>query len=401
MVDRIKVRRRLGLLLVGLLVLMACEGDADQGVTPMLTATAVVEPTISVVGAVTATAEELEVTVTPTVTAALSTGEEGLMPSAVPVFEPFGTVTVAPDFIVDGQGRNIDSIAFWEAPEPAETLMFVTGKGAPQLVEVWQYPFVDRELSPLQHSSFGEDVPVNGVVVDQADDLLYVSVAEPASTVAVFALPSLQFVNAFINGSVNLRGEPNITLLNRENGEKWVYVSADTIVYIRHAGSGAAIGQFRPAEGLETLAADDFYQLILIPDENDRSGIYAYEPEGEPYERNGRSRFGGDGIFQSDGEGILLYACLSSGQDNGTGFIVAVDQKNDVTDFEFFHRQTWEHLGVLNIEGVANTDGIGSTQQPLPDYPLGLFAAVHDDTATAGVGWDKILAATGLSCDHV
>ena len=52
-------------------------------------------------------------------------------------------------------------------------------------------------------------------------------------------------------------------------------------------------------------------------------------------------------------------------------------------------------LGTLRLEGISNTDGIASTQRPLPDYPLGLFAAIDDDAATAIVGWDVILEAIG------
>lgn len=312
-------------------------------------------------------------------------------------FEPFGTVTLAPDFALDGQGGNIDSIAFWEAPDPAETLMFVTAK-ANQLVEVWQYPFVNNERPPLQHSSFGSDSRVNGVAMDQETGRLYVSVSEPASTVSVFSAPQLQFSGEFIAGAVELESEPNLTLLKQANGERWAYVSANDVVYIYHTETGEAIGQFEPARGLETLAADHFYQVIYIPDENDRSGIYAYNPDGSPHERNGSHNFG-DGVFQSDAEGIILYTCPADGNgDDGRGLIVVADQGDEQTDYEFFDRQTWDHLGTLRLEGVSNTDGIASTQRPLPDYPLGLFAAVDDDTSTVGLGWDKILQATGLSC---
>ncbi len=312
-------------------------------------------------------------------------------------FEPFGTVTLAPDFVLDGQGSNIDSIAFWEAPDPAETLMFVTAK-ANQLVEVWQYPFVNNERPPLQHSSFGSDSQVNGVAMDQETGRLYVSVSEPVSTVSVFSAPQLQFSGEFIAGAVELESEPNLTLLKQANGERWAYVSANDVVYIYHAETGEAIGQFEPARGLETLAADHFYQVIYIPDENDRSGIYAYNPDGSPHERNGSHNFG-DGVFQSDAEGIILYTCPADGNgDDGRGLIVVADQGDEQTDYEFFDRQTWDHLGTLWLEGVSNTDGIASTQRPLLDYPLGLFAAVDDDTSTVGLGWDKILQATGLSC---
>lgn len=312
-------------------------------------------------------------------------------------FEPFGEAIIWPDFEVDGQGRNIDSLAFWEAPDPTETLLFVSAKGN-QLVEVWQYPFVDHERPPLRHDSFGRETRVNGLAIDQAQRRLYVVVSKPVSTVAVFSIPQLQFSGQFITGAVNLRSEPNISLLNRLPGEPQAYISADDIVYIYDVETGRAIDQFRPAKGLETMAADPFYQLLYIPDENDRSGVYVYNPDGSSYARAGRNRFG-ERVFQADAEGIALYTCSTEGgRDDGRGLIVVADQQADQTEFEFFDRQTWAHLGRLKIVGVANTDGIASTQQALPDYPLGLFAAVNDDTSVVGVGWARVLAATGLDC---
>jgi myo-inositol-hexaphosphate 3-phosphohydrolase len=312
---------------------------------------------------------------------------------------PFGTVIVQPDFQVSGRGKNIDSIAFWEAPDARDTLIFVTAKNN-QLVEVWKYPFVDNEESPLKHNSFGSSSQVNGLVVDQENDLLYVSVSKPASTVSVFSVPQLKFKREFIEGSVDLKNEPNITLLKQADGKAWAYVSADNVVYIHDAYTGAKTGQFKPSKGLETLVADNFYQVIYIPDENGRTGVYAYHADGTRYKRNSTNKFGAE-VFQSDAEGILLYSCLSKkGSDNGNGFIIVADQKNDQTDFEFFNRQTWEHLGTVQINGVFGTDGIASTQRSLPEYPLGIFAAINNDTSTAGVGWDKIFDATGLSCEQ-
>jgi hypothetical protein len=63
-----------------------------------------------------------------------------------------------------------------------------------------------------------------------------------------------------------------------------------------------------------------------------------------------------------------------------------------------FNRKTKAHLGKINISGVDQTDGLAITQQSSPAYPLGLLAVIDDDTSTVGVGWDTILARTGLSC---
>jgi len=306
------------------------------------------------------------------------------------------TVTIVADFQVNGMGSNVDSIAFWEADDANDTVMFVTGKGN-SLVEVWKYPFANNEQAALTHPTFGSS-PVNGVLVDQAVDRLYVSVGESASTVTLFSLPSQTYVDEFIHASVNLRSEPNLALLNHSNGEKWLYVSADEVVYIHDAVTGHKISEFVPPWDVETMVADDYYQALYIPDENDRHGIFAYQPDGTPYLRNGTNNFGSNTIFQSDGEGIILYTCYFNGLDYGSGFIAVSDQKNDLSDFEFFDRQSWQHLGTLNINGVSNTDGLASTQQAMSGYPSGILAAINNDSQAVGVGWDKVLTALDLSC---
>jgi myo-inositol-hexaphosphate 3-phosphohydrolase len=300
----------------------------------------------------------------------------------------FGMISIDPDIEVNGVGQNIDTIEFWKAPDSTETLMFVSAKGN-ELVEVWKYPFEGNELQPLTHSTFNNS-QVNGLVVDQETDLLYVSIGEPSSTVSVFSLPDLEFQMNFNKQGADYQSEPNLTLLNLPNGDKNIYVSADFPVYIHNAITGEFFDEFTPEKGLETLAADDFYQRIYIPDENGRTGVYVYNPDGTIYTNNGSNRFG-ENEFDADAEGIIIYKCpLNNPIDNGEGFIVVSDQRSSQTEFEFFDRITWEHLGTLKIIGVSNTDGIASYPYPLPDYPLGVFAALDDDHAVAVVGWDKI-----------
>ena len=64
-----------------------------------------------------------------------------------------------------------------------------------------------------------------------------------------------------------------------------------------------------------------------------------------------------------------------------------------------FDRVSWDYVGSLQLIGVGNTDGIASLRTSLPGYPLGIFAAINNDTDTAVVSWDKIFSAMGLSCD--
>ncbi|MCZ6593962.1 MAG: hypothetical protein O6943_03495 [Bacteroidetes bacterium] len=262
----------------------------------------------------------------------------------------FGIVTVSPAFEIDGKGRNVDSIAFWETPDSTETLMFVTGKDN-DLVEVWKYPFQNNELSPIEFSS-----SVNGVAVDQKTDLLYVT-ETGARRVNVFSLPDLQLQLEFGQNKIG-KGENNLDILKHANSKTFVYVTDDHKVHWFDAGSGYHLGTFAPpVSSIETVLADDFYQMLLVPEEQGPKGspgIYAFNPDGTPFEKNGTNRFGNNKEFSSDEEGILLYTFPSSGiGDDGTGFIVVSDQRRSQTDFEFFDRQTWQHLGILRIEGVS------------------------------------------------
>lgn len=307
---------------------------------------------------------------------------------------PFGTVSIDAEdiaFDVNGDGRNVDSIAFWEADGPEQSLMFVTSKNN-ALIEVYQYPFQTQ----LQTLSCGSET--NGVWVDQERDVLYVT-KRNSNDVCAFDLPDLDDNPAlrFRTAATGGDSEPNLTMLTLPDGQKRIYVSYDDTVYYHDAASTEPLGQFTPSEGLETMYGDDYYQVIYIPDEGGRSGVYIYDPDGNPV----GPAFGDRSTFDSDAEGISVFKCLgSNGADNGEGLIVVADQKEEITDFEVFDRRTKEHLGKINISGVNNTDGIAITQRSSPDYPLGVLAMIDDDSSTVGVGWDIIFAKTGLSCGN-
>jgi len=302
----------------------------------------------------------------------------------------FGSISIDPDIVLNGEGKNIDSIEFWKAPDSSQTLMFVTAKDN-HLVEVWKYPFIGNAQTSLTHPTFN-DSQVNGVAVDQDADLLYVSIGSPSSTISVFSLPDLKFVKNFNRDGADYKSEPNLTIFKLSNGAKNIYVSMDFTVDIHNEVTGEFISTFKPEKGLETMAADNYYQRIYIPDENNRTGVYVYNPDGSVYAGNGSNNFGGD-VFDADAEGIIIYTCpLNNPADNGEGIIVVSDQRSSLTDFEFFDRVSWKHLGTLNIAGVSNTDGIASFPYFLPDYPLGVFATLNDDHSVAIVGWDKIFS---------
>ena len=267
--------------------------------------------------------------------------------------------------------------------------MIDTSKGN-ESIEVYKYPFT----SELATISCGQ--ASNGIWVDQDRDILYIT-ERNSSHVCAFDLPTLTSNEdlSFTTTATGKNSEPNLTILVLPDGGRRIYVSYDDMVLYHDAETGSSLGEFAPSKGLETMYGDDYYQVLYIPDENGRSGVYLYDPDGNP----AGTKFGDRSIFDADEEGIWVYKCFSvDSQDTGEGLIVVSDQREDLTDFEIFNRKTKEYLGTLNISGVSNTDGISITQQGSVDYPLGLLAVVNDDTNTVGVGWDTIFEKTRLSC---
>lgn len=320
---------------------------------------------------------------------------------ATPVspFIPFGTVALTPDFFLDGAGTNIDSPEFFEADQPENTLLLVSGKGN-DTVEIWQYPFRGKELPALKRNSLP-----NGLGIDQDKNLLLIGDSQE-KIVEVRALPSLAVISN-IGKDVLGSGETNVDILTLRNGGKHLYVTESHQIQVFNLDNGEYIRSFSPdVESIEEVLADSYHQIIYVPEENGvASGkhpggaITAYHPDGQPYLRSGSNVFG-NGVFAGDGEGITLYSCHdAAGQDTGRGFIIAADQASKTKNgFEFFDRQSWRHLGTLMLNGVSNTDGIDATNRLLPNAPQGLFAAVNNDTSTAIVSWARIEEATGLRC---
>lgn len=365
----------------------------------------------------TVSVDVIELTSTPTTTATPTTTSTSTpSPTSTPTgtvappppgsFPTFGVATVTADFTAAGAGANVDTIAFWEAPDPSASLMFVSSKNV-SLVEVWKYPYASAadQMTPLTSDclSASVDSATNGVLVDQESDLLYVA-SNFSPNVCVFSLPDLTLVRTITSGA-DYGLEPNLALITLPTGEKRLYVSNDRIVYIHDAVTGAKVSQFTPTKGLETMWGDTHDQVLYVPDENSRTGVYAYRPDGTPYSRDGRTVFGDATIFDSDGEGILEYTCPASGVgDDGSGLIVVSDQIDNAVsgnDYEVFDRRSWAHLGTIKLRlpaggFVYNTDGIASTQQGSGRYPAGILAAIQDDASVVGVSWSKLLQAISV-----
>ena len=303
-------------------------------------------------------------------------------------------VMVKPDLMLYGAGENVDTIGVWETEKPEDTLIFVSAKDN-QTVEVWKYPFKDNEQTPMKRPEWSNGA-VNGIAVDQDNDLLYVTVGEEPSSAFVYSLPGLEKKMQFVNRSRDLFGEPNVCLLKRPGKGTLAYVTSDRQISIHKTATGEQIDLFDSPTDVETVYGDQYYQCVYVPDENDRTGVNVYTPELKPFRKNDSNHFG-TGVFELDAEGVWVYYLAGHGNpDDGRGYIIVSDQTEPLTEFEFFDRQTWNHLGTLKIEGVGNTDGICSSQRPLPGYPMGFFAAIHDDQALAIVKWETVLAALHL-----
>lgn len=357
------------------------------------------------------------VTPIPTATASVKpTSSPSPTPTAKPTpttnpydggFNSFGTKTITADFNLNGEGSNVDSIAFWESSDSTKSIMFVTSKGS-GLVEVWKYPYTLAESkTSLKHSCFNSGT--NGIWVDQDIDKLYIATPN-SKNICVFNVSSsgITYQTTFTTSPVTYGIEPNLAMLNTSSGKR-LYVSNDTKVYIHDPSSGAFLSTFTPTKGLETMWGDDLNDILYIPDEGGRTGVYAYSPTGTAITKNGATKFGDSAIFNSDEEGIIQYTCPADGNsDDGRGIIIISDQITSSTtgnDYEVFDRRSWEYLGKIKLRlpgssaFVYNTDGIASTQQSTPAYQGGIFAVIQNDTSVAGVSWNKILSDIGINCN--
>ena len=291
-------------------------------------------------------------------------------------------VELTPDKVLNGNGQNMDTADFFNADPATESMLFVTAKSN-DIIEVWKYPY-DEQFTTLNISG-----TPNGVAVD--GNRLYVGIYGSNPRVEVYELPDLDYVQTIGAGTI-ANGETNLDILHLPNGDIRIYVSDDTP---RVLGFNALTGQLEAIimlspyfQSVETVLCDDYHQIIFVPDEDGVTGVHYFSPYGSHY-----GSFGA-GDFQSDAGGITLY---DAGY--GRGYVIVADQKNPLSEFEFYDRQTFDHVGVLKLTGVNNTDGIVLTQQSSGLYPSGVFAAIDDDATTALISWRTVMDETGIATD--
>lgn len=316
----------------------------------------------------------------------------GLMLLAITVSVPIVYETNLPP---DGNG-TMDSVAIWVAPDPNQSLLFMTDKSRDYL-EVHNAA-TNTYLGRIggTGSGAGQLNYPNGVGVAYQvntgvglQDVVF-AVERENHRVSAFALPEQTFIGSF--GSVELE-EPYGIAFYRQGSQLQAWVTDNSgstdftfvfdIVPTATGLTGNLLFSFATAGTLESIVIDPVSQRALLCDEA-AGNVMVYDLQG-----NFLQRFGA-GLFVDDPEGIVLYDL-----GGGAGYIIVADQNASPTQFEVFDRQTYQYIG--NFTGpTTGTDGIALTQSPLPNLPNGSFYAIDSDRTTHAYDWAAIANAMGL-----
>ncbi len=277
-------------------------------------------------------------------------------------------------------GNNVDSLAIWIAPNKADSLVLLTEKSGGHVMVFKadaQATFVRR---------FGNFKRPNGIAILQnarigmaRKDLVFITDRDD-NRVSVYSIPDFELLSVF---GEDLQ-QPMGIALYRHPREPAVFA----YIVQKRATDDAKVVRYRISEtkgrlsaqrelqfgrevsiGQETVAVDADRKQVLVADENERD-IKVYDLAGKFL------RSFGKGAFEAQVEGLVVVTCGKN------GYLVASDQK-DITEFEFFDRTTYQHLGTVRGTAV-HTDGIALTQTKLPSFPNGLFTAQSDPASTGG-----------------
>ncbi len=277
-------------------------------------------------------------------------------------------------------GTNVDSLAIWIAPNKADSLVLLTEKSGGQVM------VFKADANATFVRRFGQFKRPNGIAILQntqigtvRKDLVFITDRDD-NRVSIYSLPQFELLGTFGTDLV----QPMGIALYQAPREQTVFA----YIVQKRATDEAKVVRYRIVEtegrlsaerelqfgrevsvGQETVAVDAARQQVLVADENERD-IKVYDLAGKFLRRFGQ------GAFEAQVEGIVIAAC-----GNG-GYIIASDQK-DRTEFEFFDRTTYKHLGTVRGTAV-HTDGIALTQTKLPSFPHGLFTAQSDPESTGG-----------------
>ena len=296
-----------------------------------------------------------------------------------------------------GGNGTMDSVALWVAPDPNDSILFITDKTMHYLE--MHDAVTNTYIGRIGGSGSGPgqlNYP-NGVAVayNVATGIgvkdIVLTVERDNHRVSCFALPGKTFLGDF--GATNLVDPYGIGLYWKNGNQLQAWItetdgSTDKVLVFNVTASaqgltGALDFSFPTQGSLESIAIDPVSQRALIADEAGNN-VMVYDLNG-----NFIQRFGA-GLFVSDPEGIAIYDAH-----NGTGYIIVSDQYASPTQYEVFDRQTYASLG--NFSGTTDeTDGITLTQAPLPNLPNGSFYAQNSDKDAHCYDWAAIANALGL-----
>lgn len=319
------------------------------------------------------------------------------------------TPVVAESYVSEAAGEDeLDSLATWRHPDGAHWLI-ATGKSSHRLVVFDAETGTRlRNVGEKGHDP-GQFTRPNGIAV--VGDRLFV-VERDNRRVQVFTLPTFAPLGSF--GEAQLRAPYGLwlnPLAPRQGADETidVYVTDSFMegpryervppldqldqrvrrYRLRFDAQGGfvaeALGSFGDKHDatalriVESLAGDAGRQTLLVADEftdpaqRRESTLREYRLDGRA---TGRSvpRMS----FDAEAEGVALWRCAK-----GRGYWLAVDQRQDLTAFRLFDRNTLSARGSFTGRTVAATDGIMLRTEPSPRFPAGALFAVHRDKAVA------------------
>ena len=323
-------------------------------------------------------------------------------------------------------GSDADSVATWVAPDPADSLVFVTEKNGDR-VEVWS-PVTGRPYAPMHFIGGDQDSDdagqfdrPNAVWVvyhvpfrDEFVDILLVC-EQLNGRVQIFRLPELTYFGQFASGDLSRQRVFGRGIAPYHDGEDHFVIVTDRspiekIKTYRLVENGEELGaelvsSFGDEEGkdalnvVESVLVDTAQGRIHVCGDEWRTagvgipGVRVFDLAGE---YTGVTY--GEPQFQFDVEGIVLYETSP-----GDGYIIISDQYNDgePNEYEVYDRATLEHLGHFESppDGelvTRNTDGIYLEQRPFPGFPNGAFYAINDDMNLHIYDWTDIAEAMEL-----
>lgn len=308
---------------------------------------------------------------------------------------------------VRDEADNVDSVAVWTGPGGRNWLL-ATAKESHILI-VYDAVTGERlfDIGGAGNAP-GRLLRPNGISV--AGDRAWV-VERDNRRVQVLSLPDFEPLGAF--GTDTLTKPYGLWVMRRPEGYRVFVTDAyetpgesvppderldrrlhryditldDTGLEVRYTGGLGPTSGPGVLKKVESLYGDADRNRLLVADE------YSGELNIKLFDLAGR--FTGDtladGMLRYEPEGIALYAC---GRRRGYWFIT--DQDETDNRFLVLDRISLEPLGAFTGATTANTDGVWLHRRALPEYPGGLFYAVHDDGSVAAFDLDRILNALNL-----